>query len=199
MPQKSVVRLLLQPLVIAVALALALRSVIDIYSIPSDSMEPALQAGDHILVTPYRFGAAPDRGHVVVFRAPQNVHEFVVKRVIAVPGDVVATTSNGEVTIGGQRIAEPYLRQSVTSGTIAPQIVPGGCYFVMGDNRRDSLDSRSWGVLPANLIVGRARLVLWSSGRGDTVPAAFASSNSSPNSARPASQRTRILLPIAER
>lgn len=199
MPQKSIVRLLLQPLLIAVVLALALRCVIDIYSIPSDSMEPALLAGDHILVTPYRFGAAPDRGQVVVFRSPQNVREFVVKRVIALPGDVVATTSSGVVTIGGRRVPEPYLRQSVTSGTIAPQIVPGGCYFVMGDNRRDSLDSRSWGVLPGNLIVGRARLVLWSSGGGGTVPAAFRSSNFGPNDARPASHRSRIFLPIAER
>jgi signal peptidase I len=135
----------------------------------------------------------------VVFRAPQNVREFVVKRVIAVPGDLVATTSNGRVMISDHRIAEPYLPQPMTSGTIAPQIVPAGCYFVMGDNRRDSLDSRSWGVLPGNLIVGRARLVLWSSGGGGTVPAAFASSSSATADGRPARHRLRFLLPIAER
>jgi signal peptidase I len=187
--QKSVLRLIAEPIAIAIVLAVAVRSLIDIYSIPSDSMEPALQAGDHILVTPYRFGDRPQRGQVVVFRSPRNAGEFVVKRIVAVPGDLVATTGRGQLMIGDHIIVEPYLRDPQTSGSIAPQIVPGDCYFVMGDNRRDSLDSRSWGVLPRDLIVGRARVVLWSSG-GSSTPAAAAWLASHP---------TRFLHPIAER
>ncbi len=194
---KSPLRLIIEPLAIAIVLALVVRSMIEIYAIPSGSMEPALQAGDHILVTPYRFGGGPQRGQVVVFRSPRNPGEFVVKRIIGIPGDLVATTSRGQVMIGDRIIAEPYLRDPLASGTIAPQIVPGDCYFVMGDNRRDSLDSRSWGVLPGNLIVGRARLVLWSSG-GGSAPAALASSSSAARHPPP-SQGTRFLLPISER
>lgn len=198
MQQKSVLRLIAEPIAIAIVLAVAVRSLIDIYSIPSDSMQPALQSGDHILVTPYRFGAGPLRGQVVVFRSPRNPAEFVVKRIVAVPGDLVATTSRGQLMIGDRIIAEPYLRDPLASGSIAPQIVPGDCYFVMGDNRRDSLDSRNWGVLPRDLIVGRARLVLWSSGGGSPAPAAVASSGSAA-AAWPASYTARFLRPIAER
>ncbi len=198
MQQKSVLRLMIEPLAIAIVLALAARSLIEIYAIPSDSMEPTLRAGDHILVTPYRFGAAPRRGQVVVFRSPRDPALFVVKRIVAVPGDVVATTGRGQVTICGRLIPEPYLANGSDSGPIAPQIVPGGCFFVMGDNRRDSLDSRSWGVLPGDLIVGRARLVLWSSASTGSVPAAFASSAAAP--APPSTSHSiRFLLPIAER
>ncbi len=198
MPQKSVLRVIIEPLAIAIVLALAARSLIEIYAIPSDSMEPTLRAGDHILVTPYRFGAAPRRGQVIVFRSPRDPGLFVVKRIVAVPGDVVATTGRGQVMIGGRVIPEPYLARGADSGTIAPQIVPGGCFFVMGDNRRDSLDSRTWGVLPGNLIVGRARFVLWSSTRPGSVRAAFAASaGASPTPS--GGHSIRLLLPIAER
>src|SRR3954464_5264750 len=144
MPQlKSTIRLILQPLPIAIALAFLVREgLFRIYNIPSASMAPALQPGDHILVTPYYpFGAPPLPGDVVVFRAPSNADELMVKRIVGAPGDLV------------------------NAGGGNAQIVPAGCYFVMGDNRGDSWDSRSWGPLSAKLVVGRARLVLWSSGK----------------------------------
>lgn len=198
MQQKSVLRLIVEPIALAIVLALAVRSMIHIYAIPSDSMEPALEPGDHIVVTPYRFGAAPRRGDVVVFHSPANPADLVVKRVIATPGDLVGTTGTGQVTISGRPIAERYLPSGITSGTIPLQIVPGGCYFVMGDNRRDSLDSRSWGVLPGNLIVGRARLVLWSSKNGVASPRVLAASATL--SSRPGQRWCRrFLLPIAQR
>jgi len=130
-------RLILTPLAVALALAFAARAAVRIYSIPSASMAPTLQAGDHIVVTPYH--GTPQRGDVIVFRAPASSGELMVKRIAGTPGDAVEA--------GAGRVV----------------IVPAGCYFVIGDNRQDSFDSRNWGVLPRDLIIGRARLVLWSS------------------------------------
>ena len=130
-------RTLLTPMVIALALAFAARATVRIYAIPSASMAPTLQAGDHIIVTPYR--GTPQRGDVIVFHAPLSADELMVKRIAGTPGDAVDA--------GAGRIV----------------VVPAGCYFVVGDNRQDSFDSRNWGPLRRDLIVGRARMVLWSS------------------------------------
>jgi signal peptidase I len=130
-------RVLLTPLAIALALAFAARAAVRIYAIPSASMAPTLQAGDHIIVTPYR--GTPQRGDVIVFHAPLSADELMVKRIAGTPGDAVDA--------GAGRIV----------------VVPAGCYFVVGDNRQDSFDSRNWGPLRRDLIVGRARMVLWSS------------------------------------
>jgi signal peptidase I len=121
-------------------------------------MEPTLLAGDQIVVTPY-FGAAPDRGDIVVFRSPMNADELVVKRVIAVPGDLVDSRL-GRVRVGGHTMDEPYVLREAASGAIESQIIGQDSYFVMGDNRDDSVDSRNWGALPRALIVGRARMVI---------------------------------------
>jgi signal peptidase I len=130
-------RLILTPLAIAMALAFAARTAVHIYAIPSHSMEPTLRVGDRIVVTKYH--GAPQRGDVIVFHAPASSNELMVKRIAGTPGDAVEA--------GAGRVV----------------IVPAGCYFVVGDNRQDSFDSRNWGPLPRDLIVGRARLVLWSS------------------------------------
>jgi signal peptidase I len=169
----STLRLIVQPLAIAIVLALALRTALHIYSIPSASMAPTLVTGDHILVTPYRGwlgDAQPQRGDVVVFRSPLDARELMVKRIVAVPGDLIATAM-GRVTVGGHTLAETYVANVTSSGTIAPQIVAQDRYFVMGDNRGDSYDSRNWGALPRDLVVGHARLVLWSSADGFGAPA----------------------------
>jgi signal peptidase I len=160
---KSAVRLLVEPLVLAVALALGLRAAVRLYEIPSASMAPTLLTGDHIAVTPFRFGARPERGDVIVFRSPREAGQLVVKRVIGTPGDLVESR-DGRVLIGGHAVAEPYVAQQAATGSIAPQIIPADTYFVLGDNRASSLDSRSWGVLPRSMVVGKARLVLWNSG-----------------------------------
>jgi signal peptidase I len=124
-------------------------------------MAPTLEPGDQIVVTRY-FRSAPERGHVIVFRSTSGSDELIVKRVIAVPGDLV-DSHLGRVRIGGHTLVEPYLLREAASGAISPQIIPAESYYVLGDNRDDSLDSRTWGVVPLENVVGRARLVLWSS------------------------------------
>jgi signal peptidase I len=162
---KSAIRLFLEPLAIAIVLAFFVRAALRLYVIPSSSMAPTLLAGDHIVVTPYHFGSKPQPGDVIVFRSPRSADELMVKRVIAAPGDLVETRE-GRVVVRGHAIAEPYVAAQASSGAVSPQIVPADCYFVLGDNRADSLDSRSWGVLPRSAVLGRARMILWSSARG---------------------------------
>ena len=160
--RKSAFRLVAEPILVAVVLAFLVRASMRIYLIPSSSMTPTLSAGDHIVVTPYH-GGFPERGDVVVFRSPVAGTELSVKRVIAVPGDLI-DTEEGRVRIGGRALEESYLATSGGSGPIPPQVVPAGFVFVMGDNRGDSFDSRHWGLLSKQLVAGRARFVLWSSG-----------------------------------
>lgn len=158
---RTALRLILQPLAIAIALALLVRALVHIYSIPSASMTPTLAVGDHIVVTPY-YTDEPARGDVIVFHAVTGGEELLVKRVIATPGDLIDSRL-GRVRIGGRTLAEPYVRRQAATGAIETQIVPSRCYYVLGDNRDDSADSRTWGFVPRDFIVGRARIVLWSS------------------------------------
>jgi len=163
MRQKSLLGTILEPLGVAVALGFLVRAAVHIYAIPSASMAPTLEAGDQILVTPY-FRGTPQRGDVIVFESLSAADELMVKRVIAVPGDLVDSRL-GRVRVGGYTLPEPYVLRPASSGAVATQIVPADSYFVMGDNREDSSDSRSWGAVPRSHVVGRARLVLWTSTR----------------------------------
>jgi signal peptidase I len=170
MPLRTTARLVIQPIALAIVLALVTRAYVRIYSVPSGSMEPTLTAGDHIVASPYRT-TEPGRGDIVIFHRADTT---VVKRIVGTPGDLIETRA-GRVFIGGHAIAEPYLREPAATGVIAPQIIPGGCYFVMGDNRGDSFDSRAWGVVPRDLVTGRVWMILWSSGDGGSARTAQAS------------------------
>jgi signal peptidase I len=182
--------LVIRPIAIAIALALVARAAVRIYTIPSASMEPTLQVGDHIVVTPCE---RPQVGDVIVFRAPRGGDELLVKRVIATPGDLVEARA-GRVVVSGHTVGEPYVAKQAASGAIPAQIVAADSYFVMGDNREDSLDSRSWGAVPRELVVGRVRLVLFSSG-GSGLPQANAQTISAPSPAR-ALRLDRLFRPV---
>jgi len=184
MSQKSLFRTILEPFAVAITLAVLARSVVHIYSIPSASMEPTLQPGDQILVTPY-FAAKPQRGDVVVFH---HNGDLLVKRIVAVPGDLLDARL-GRVRIGTHPLPEPYVLRAAATGAIESQIIPADSYYVLGDNRDESMDSRSWGVVPRDGIVGRARLVLWSM-TSDGV--ARASNEMRTTSAQPQSARGRV-------
>lgn len=156
---RSVIRTILQPFAVALALGLMARAAVHIYSIPTESMVPTLEIGDQILVTRY-FAGEPLRGDIVVFRSPID-DALMVKRIVGVPGDLVDSRL-GRIRIGGYTLPEPYLLSPAGSGAIESQIVPTEAYYLLGDNREQSLDSRSWGFVPRSRIVGRARLILWS-------------------------------------
>jgi signal peptidase I len=165
--------------VVAVLVAVLLRTfVVQTFYIPSGSMEPTLQIGDRILVNKLSYDLHPvHRGDIVVFGRPPAENcggpqvNDLVKRVIGLPGDVLSL-SGGYVYVDGRRLDETWLPESEQGVTTAgpagtsyslvhPYRVPPDDYFVMGDNRTDSCDSRYWGPIPGSLIVGKVALRVW--------------------------------------
>jgi signal peptidase I len=155
-------------ILVAGALAVTLRLfVVQTFKVPSASMVPTLQVGDRMIVL--KFGYTIDRGSILVFRQPpldtsDTLHEDLVKRVIGLPGDTIWSVGD-TVYIDGKPLSEPWLPKNTVLGPpIRRQTIPPGDYFMMGDNRSDSLDSRDWGVLPSRLIVGEVLVVVWRHG-----------------------------------
>ena len=193
--KKSVAREYFESIVIAVILALFVRTwAVQAFKIPTGSMENNLLIGDHLLVNKFVFAPASGverallpirdirRGDVVVFKYPDEPERDFIKRVIGLPGETLELR-NKKVYVNGQPLDEPYVHflepasdaQEVTSFDVreryGPVRVPEGQYFVMGDNRDNSQDSRYWGFLPRGYIKGRALMIYWSyeSGREDYV------------------------------
>ncbi len=153
-------------LLVAVLAAVGLRTfIVQPFFIPSGSMEPTLEVGDKVLVNKlsYDFHSV-HRGDVIVFKKPPNDFspgvKDLIKRVIGLPGETISGR-DGSVYINGQRLKESWLPKGVTTSDFGPVRIPAGEYFVMGDNRGDSSDSRVFGPIKKNLIVGRAFLLIW--------------------------------------
>lgn len=198
-PKKALWREYTEAFLIAVILALTIRVfVVQAFKIPSGSMIPSLEIGDHILVNKLAYGlqipkdcefeasilpvtcyssdmlgdfGKPKRGDVIVFRYPEDEHKDFIKRIIGLPGDVIQIR-NKVVYINGEPFHDKPFTQRVDPGIIdgrinprdnfGPITVPPHSYFVMGDNRDQSLDSRFWGYVQEHKIKGRAFLVYWS-------------------------------------
>ncbi len=176
--------------VVAVVLALLVRSyVAQTFYIPSPSMEPTLDVGDRILVfkAAYDF-TNPAIGDVIVFKAPLAEHlrcsdpgvQDLVKRIIATPGDSLYSVGNtiyieraGQKKAGFVPLAQPWQHAQQIGQQIAskkyPENVPQGQYFVMGDNRPNSCDSRVWGTVPRGNIIGKAVFIFWPLSRVGTI------------------------------
>ncbi len=124
------------------------------------SMEPTLHSGQRLVIekVSYHF-AAPGRGEVVVLKIPGREEAALIKRVVATAGDVIAIR-NGRVYLNGAVLDEPYLSQ-FTPGDLPSTVVPDGYIFVLGDNRGASNDSRTFGMIPTDHLVGRAILSYW--------------------------------------
>jgi signal peptidase I len=122
-------------------------------------MRPTLQDGEFILVNrlAYRLGT-PSRGDIVVFRFPLDPSQDLIKRVIGLPGDHVAIRG-GSLYLNEQIVPEAYIANAPEYS--GEWIVPEENLFVLGDNRNDSSDSHSWGMLPLQNVVGKAELIYW--------------------------------------
>lgn len=131
------------------------------FLVQGESMEPNFSDGNYLIVdeVTYRF-QEPSRGEVIVFKNPTNEKEFYIKRIIGLPGETIGIR-NGKVYINGALFEEPYLPNGLELGNLPEVTLSPGEYFVMGDNRRHSFDSRSWGALDGEKIVGAVRVRFW--------------------------------------
>jgi signal peptidase I len=195
--KKSTLREYFESIVIAVILALFIRTfVVQAFKIPTGSMEENLLIGDHLLVNKFVFGPTETsverallpigtikRRDVIVFKYPEEPDRDFIKRVIGLPGETVEVRDK-KVYVNGQALVEPYVHflqppsgaselHEVTSFDVreryGPVTVPENHYFVMGDNRDNSQDSRYWGFLPREYVKGKALVIYWSyeAGRED--------------------------------
>lgn len=181
---KSKLRENVEAIVIAIILALFIRTfVVQAFKIPSGSMKPTLQIGDHILVNKFIYGVKvpyigkkiisfnnPDHGDIIVFRYPEDPGKDFIKRVIGAPGDIIEII-NKKVYVNNVPIIHDFgvhTDSRILSGQInhrdnfGPVTVPADSYFVMGDNRDNSYDSRFWGFVEQRSIKGKAFIIYWS-------------------------------------
>ncbi len=145
------------------------------FVVVGSSMDPTFATGQYLIIDElsYRF-EAPSRGQVIIFKYPKDTTKYFIKRIIGLPGEKISIT-NGKVTIknaanpNGITLDESYIKFPAST-TMPEQTLSSTDYFVMGDNRAVSLDSRSWGPLPKNLITGRAFLRLFPFGTIGVLP-----------------------------
>ncbi|AEF93977.1 signal peptidase I [Desulfotomaculum nigrificans CO-1-SRB] len=161
-PKKSAVREMLESVVIAVLLAAVIRLfILEPFFIPSGSMEPTLMIGDRIIVSKVTYHLRdPQPGDVVVFKFPLDPSRDFVKRLIAKGGDTVEIR-NSVLYVNNKPVEEKYLPKGLKFQDFGPRTVPPGHYFMMGDNRNNSDDSRVWGFLSKDLIIGKAEIIYW--------------------------------------
>lgn len=160
--QKGLVREILESVVIAVVLAVIIRVFLfQFFVIPSGSMEPTLTKGDMLATNKiiYRF-AEPKRGDIIVFKYPLDPKRDFVKRLIGLPGETVLI-KDSTLYINGHLVDQPFLPKGLKYQDYGPTTGAKGKYFMMGDNRNNSLDSRVWGTLPRGNIIGKAILIYW--------------------------------------
>lgn len=150
------------PLLTAIVVVILLNVfVLQLFWIPSPSMEPSLLVGDRIVVTKYSYRfQEPRRQDIIVFKYPNDTSINYVKRIIGLPGETV-TIKDSKVYIDGNLLEEMYVPQDQKYENYGPVEVPKDNYLVLGDNRRGSQDSRMWGFLSRTLIVGKVQFRYW--------------------------------------
>ncbi|WP_457573268.1 signal peptidase I [Desulfolithobacter sp.] len=182
--KKSVFREYAEAILIALLLALFIRTfVVQAFKIPSGSMLPTLQIGDHILVNKFLYGIKvpvtgkiivpvkkPQRGDIIVFRFPRDPKLDYIKRVVAVGGDTIQVR-NKKVYVNNRLSPDKYVIHTdpkILPASVSPRdnfgpvTVPEGKLFVMGDNRDNSFDSRFWGYVDLSAVLGKAFIIYWS-------------------------------------
>jgi signal peptidase I len=177
MKKKSGLRENLEAIIIAVILALFIRTfVVQAFKIPSGSMEETLLVGDHILVNKFTYGIKlpfsdvtlismndPEREDIIVFKYPKDPSKDYIKRVVGLPGDEIEVRDR-TVYINGKIFKRDYTKftYSGARANFGPVTVPEKSLFVLGDNRDNSQDSRVWGFVKLNAVKGKAFMIYWS-------------------------------------
>ncbi|MFH0827039.1 MAG: signal peptidase I [Candidatus Omnitrophota bacterium] len=178
--KKTVLREWIESIVIAFLLAMVIRTfLVQAFKIPTGSMKPTLMEGDLILVNKFIYGAKvpltglrlpglrrPARGDVVVFIYPEDKKKDFIKRLVGLPQDKLAI-ENGTLFVNGEPLLDPVFSQRFyyNRGDFAKEeeeiVVPPGNFFVLGDNSASSRDSRYWGFVPEENVIGKAILIYW--------------------------------------
>jgi signal peptidase I len=181
---KSKLQEYIEAIILAIVIAFFIRTfVIQAYKIPSGSMKPTLQIGDHILVSKFNYGirlplirstlipvGTPKRGDIVVFIYPEDPSKDFIKRLIGLPGDTIEVRDK-KILVNGLPWNDAHgvnVDSLIIPGSVQPRdnfgpvTVPEGSLFVMGDNHDESYDSRFWGFVPMKDVLGKALIIYWS-------------------------------------
>ncbi len=182
---KSLVREILETLLLTLIIFILVRSVIQNFKVEGESMEPSLHDGQYLFVnkavyfrydvnwTSHLFGNKgsdpqmvslfhpPQRGDIIVFQYPLDTSKDYIKRVIGLPGESVQIKKKDGVYVNGKKLDEPYIKELADYPDTNPVTVPPNSVFVLGDNRNNSSDSHIWGFVPYENIIGKAWLCYW--------------------------------------
>jgi signal peptidase I len=179
--QKSQIREWTEAILLALLIAMFIRTfIVQAFKIPSSSMMPTLEVGDHILVGKFMYGIkvplidqklfvrSPDRGDIIVFIYPRDKTKDFIKRVIGLPGEKIQIDGK-KILVDDVPVEDPwgtYTKNHGNTGSVrdkyGPEVVPPNSLFVMGDNRDNSQDSRFWGFVDLNAVKGRAFIIYFS-------------------------------------
>ena len=145
-------------LLASVALLVCHEHVASVYLVSGVSMEPTLRSGQRVVVLK-AFGEV-SRGDLIVFKNPTHPREILLKRVLATPGQQIEAV-RGRIRINANELGEPYVKPGTTVGNLAVSTLGSGKFYVLGDNRAESVDSRRFGGVDRRLIVGKVVYTLW--------------------------------------
>lgn len=165
-PARPLDAVLIVALSLVVVFVFARPLVAEVFDIPSSSMEPTLSEGDHVLAAKSAYLLSdPQRGDVAALRNPEDRDEVLIKRIVGLPGDRVEIR-DGVLYVNGEREREDYVNHRLNDGNFfGPAEVPPGKLFVMGDNRANSRDSRTFGPVDENDLEGKVLARVWPTGR----------------------------------
>jgi len=166
-------REILETIAITTLVFLVFRFAFQNYRVDGHSMVPTLQDQQYILVNraAYLFHG-PERGDIIVFAYPLDPTQDFIKRIVGIPGDHVQVDQDGVVSINGVQLSEPYVSAIINPYDPTDLTLGPNQYFVLGDNRGDSSDSRVWGPVPRQNIIGQAWFVYWPLGNFHVIPSA---------------------------
>jgi len=166
---KAILREVVETAIMTLVIFLLVRAGFQNFRIEGQSMETNLHDGQFLIVNKLVYYIhPPQRGDVVVFHSPQNPRKDFIKRVVALPGEEVELV-DGEVYVDGVRLYETYIANQ-GGRSWGPEVIGEFEYFVLGDNRDNSSDSRSWGMLDGNAIIGKAWFSYWPPSTWGLVP-----------------------------